>query len=327
MGSMRRGIAESIDADVRQALQAYSAEYVQRAHRGEVGDVSGADAARDAMALQDTLHGRAPSVPAVAPRRETVKVAPRPASAKPAKTQRSPGAIEPTLRRSSAPARKVPTRSAPVPATPPRETPPRRTLASRQQSSATSSIRATVPAPAQQKALTPSRPSPPADALPGTAGLPALLRRPPKTVLAEARSKNAVERQRLISAARAALSTVHKGAFPTAVARPAGDRAHQVIKGLERLQMAPPPQKSTSSGSTKRRRKKSSATRGTSLFRASLSAKVRRELEKADQLAADEAKKQSTRAMEGLPLAPRDYLLRGYGVPVSGGLPSLGRRS
>ena len=55
MGSMRRGIAESIDADLLQALQAYSTEYVQRAVRGEVGDVSAANAARDAMALQDTL--------------------------------------------------------------------------------------------------------------------------------------------------------------------------------------------------------------------------------------------------------------------------------
>lgn len=164
MGSMRRGIAESIDADLLQALQAFSTEYVQRAVRGEAGEVAAADAARDAMALQDTLHGRAPSLPAIAPRRETVKVAPRPASAKAAETQRPPEAKEPTHRRSSAPARKVPTRSAPVPDAPPRETPPKRTLPPRQQSSATSSIRATVPAPAQQKALTPPRPSPPEDA-------------------------------------------------------------------------------------------------------------------------------------------------------------------
>lgn len=326
MGSMRRGIAESIDADLLQALQAYSAEYVQRADRGVVGDVSDADAARDAMALQDTLHGRAPSVPAVAPRRETVKVAPRPASTKAAKTQRSHEAIEPTHRRSSAPARKVPTRSAPVPATP-RATPPKRTLPPHQQSSATSSIRATVPAPAQQKALTPSRPSPPADALPGTAGLPALLRRPPKTVLAEARLMNAVERQRLIAAARAALSAIHKGAFPSSVAGPAGDRAHQIINGVEKMQMTPLPRKPSSAGSKKRRRKRASASRGSAMSGASLAPEGRRELEKADQLAADEAKKQSTRATEGLPLAPRDHLLRGYGVPVSGGLPSLGRRS
>lgn len=327
MGSMRRGIAESIDADLLQALQAYSAEYVQRAVRGEVGDVSAADAARDAMALQDTLHGRAPSVPAVASRRETVKVAPRPASTKAAKAQRSHEAIEPSHRRSSAPARKVPTRSAPVPATPPRATPPKRTLPPHQQSSATSSIRATVPAPAQQKALTPSRPSPPADALPGTAGLPALLRRPPKTVLAEARLMNAVERQRLIAAARAALSAIDKGAFPSSVAGPAGDRAHQIIKGAEKMQMTPLPRKPSSAGSKKRRRKRASASRGSAMSGASLAPEVRRELEKADQLAADEAKKQSTRAMEGLPLAPRDHLFRGYGVPVSGGLPSLGRRS
>lgn len=138
---------------------------------------------------------------------------------------------------------------------------------------------------------------------------------------------SAAERQRLISAARAALSTVNKGAFSSSVAGPAGDRAHQIIKGVERMQMAPPPRKPHSAGSKKGRRKRGSASRGSSLSGASLAPEVRRELQKAEQLAAYQAKKQSTQAVESLPLTPRDHVLRAYGVPVSGGLPGLGRRS
>ncbi|MGP9684017.1 hypothetical protein [Brachybacterium sp. AOP3-A1-3] len=128
----------------------------------------------------------------------------------------------------------------------------------------------------------------------------------------------------MTTTARAALSELHKGAHPTKVARPAGDRACAIIKGIERMQLTSPVNKATTSSKKKAKRKLKG---GLAMTGASLQPAVRAQLEKAEREAAASAKSRNIDTAARLPLSSHQAMYRGYGIPVSGDLPSLGRRS
>lgn len=150
-------------------------------------------------------------------------------------------------------------------------------------------------------------------------GLPELLRREPAVVLKQARGLTPVERDRLLVVARSAMRTLETGSYPSSIARPAGDRAHQIIKGIERLQLVIPP---IPTKGKKKRKKKSKG--GIAVSGAKLAPAVRRQLNDDAHARASAARTGPLDEDERLLLRSRTPIYRGYGAPVSGGLPGLG---
>lgn len=313
MGQMRLDVASTVGDEVLRALQEMSRDYVRRAGRGELPDASHAEAAKDAMTLQDKLH-RMPPMPS-----------PR---------FRSDEAQQEASKRSDR--KQAPQNSAPTTVAPPRT--PRRVRPH--------SAKRSAPPPADvespQTGIRPTASAPPVassrpsravngtakrrDLLPSTEGLPLILRRNPAAVLAEAKKMNAVQRDHLLSVVRAAMGEVHRGTFPTRIARPASDRAHQLLKGVERLQFTTSPARlPAGSKSSKKKRKKSR--RGQFAPARKLSGSTRSELNAAAHAKVAEARTARPDEDETLLLPARGPLFRAYGVPVSGGLPGLGRRN
>lgn len=338
MPSLRQGVASAVGADVRIALQKMSANYVRNALSEEMDSSSAAAAAHDALSLQDALYGlsAADKKPSRNPKRSaeasttspteapatdtsTAQVRPEGKAQKPSRrsgkspstsSKSSPGTRQPASKNPFTPAPSVQVRRDRTVAAPPalRRSP---TSASRP----TAATARKMPAPRMLDE----------ELLPGTAGLPLMLRRRPSLVLKEARGKSAPAREKMISATRTALSALHKGAYPTMVARPAGDRAHEIIKGIERMQFTSPALKKAPS--SKGRKAKRKLNGGVPMAAASLRPEVRARLEKSEREAAATARSRSIDAASRLPVSSHQAMYRGYGVPVSGGLPSLGRRN
>lgn len=128
----------------------------------------------------------------------------------------------------------------------------------------------------------------------------------------------------LLTAARAALRTLHTGSFPTPVARPAGDRSHQIIVGIEQLQLTVAP---TLTGKASRKWKKSGATGSKTRLPAKMSPAVRKQLKDASNARARELRTQDSGEDERLLLRARNHIYRAYGAPLPAGQPDSNRRT
>lgn len=315
MSPMHQNVAGAVSDGVLRALQEMSSDYVRRALQGELESTTAVEAARDAMALQDTLHGHPPTPvqarahrarddavdavpPAREPRSDSHHQAPAPRKAPVAELQ-SRG----TSRRPTGPKSALSPAPAPAP-----------------------NMSRTAPRPAGTSRVPPAPPRPsPAPAMrerrreSDGPGLPELLRREPAAVLKQARGMTPVERDRLLIVARSAMRTLQTGSYPSSVARPAGDRAHQIIKGIERLQLVIPP---APTKGKKKRKKKSKG--GIPVSGAKLAPAARRQLNDDAHARANAARTRPLDEDERLLLPSRTPIYGGYGPPVSGGLPGLG---
>lgn len=311
MSSMRQNVSHTVDGDVLEDLRKMSTDYVRQAADGEIVGTSSVQAAQDAMALQDTLHGHARPktrpTPAQSSRPSTQPAQPRKPAPRPPQVdarETSPRSATTPQRAQRPPQSIIPERSGSghrpeAPANPARSPrPPAR--------------RDSVPAVSRSPQLTQG------------AGLPELLRREPSDVIAEARRKSPVERDMLLTAARAALRTLHTGSFPTSVARPAGDRAHQIIVGIERLQLTVAPSRT---GKASRKRKKAGAKGSKTELPSKMSPAVRKQLNDASNSRAQALRTQDSGEDERLLLRARDHLYRPYGAPLPAGQPNSNRRT
>lgn len=309
MSPMHQNVAGAVGDDVPRALQEMSSEYVRRALKGELESTTAVEAAQDEMALQDTLHGHPPTPvrrrenragdlaadavgPARAPLSDSQRLARTPPRARTADPQTSGTSRRPTGARSapSAPSKK--SRTAPAPA---------RTIP----------VSTAPPAPASRaRRLVADGP-----------GVPELLRRDLAEILEEARGMTPVERDRLLIAARSALRTLQTGSYPTSITRPAGDRAHHIIKGIERLQLVTPLVPPTLTKDKKKENKKSKG--AIAVSGAKLAPEVRKQLNDDAHARANAARMRPLDEDERLLLRSRTPIYRSYGAPVSGGLPGL----
>lgn len=338
MASLRQGVASAVDADVRLALQKMSTGFVHQALNDAKDPASAASAAHDAMSLQDALYGvptigaelpraakRSAPMPTTAPGEAPASAAPKapaPPERTPQKRAQTSRRTPPTSSASSSNPRQPTPKAPAIPAHSVQVRRPRTVAASPALRSGPSSPASPAPVTARPKPAPRVRDE---ELLPNTEGLPLILRRHPSLVLKEARGKSASAREQMITTTRAALSALHRGAYPTKVARPAGDRAHAIIKGIERMQLTSPAlKKSTSTKGKKAKRKKLKG--GVTMSGASLRPEIRAQLERSQRDAAATARSRDIDAATQLPLSPRRPIYRGYGIPVSGGLPSLGRR-
>lgn len=316
MSPMHQNVAGAVSDGVLRALQEMSSDYVRRALQGELESTTAVEAARDAMALQDTLHGHPPTPvqarahrarddavdavpPAREPRSDSHHQAPAPRKAPVAELQSRGTSRRPT---------------GPKPALSPAPAP---------------NMSRTAPRPAGMSRVPPAPPRPsPAPAMrerrceSDGPGLPELLRREPAAVLKQARGMTPVERDRLLIVARSAMRTLQTGSYPSSVARPAGDRAHQIIKGIERLQLVIHPTPPAPMKGKKKRKKKGKG--GIAVPGAKLAPAVRRQLNDDAHARANAARTRPLDEDERLLLPSRTPIYGGYGPPVSGGLPGLG---
>lgn len=338
MASLRQGIASTVDDDVRLALQKMSSKFVREALNDAKDPAAAASAAHDAMSLQDALYGvpaigaepsRAPKrsapVPRTAPVEALASAVPQMLAAperKPQKLARTSGKTPSIDSESSSNSRQLPPTARDTPAPNARARWTRPVIAPPALRRDPSSPASPAPATARTKPAPRVRDE---ELLPDTEGLPLILRRNPSLVLKEARGNSASAREQMITTTRAALSALHKGAYPTKVARPAGDRAYAIIKGIERMQLTSPALKKTTSPKGKKAKRKK-LKGGVAMSGASLRPEVRAQLERSQRDAAATARSRNLDAAAQLPVSSREPILRGYGVPVSGGLPSLGRR-
>ena len=76
MSSMRQNVSHTVDGDVLEDLRKMSTDYVRQAADGEIVGTSSVQAAQDAMALQDTLHGHAQDPERGPPRRSRADLPP-----------------------------------------------------------------------------------------------------------------------------------------------------------------------------------------------------------------------------------------------------------
>lgn len=338
MSSLRQGVASAVDADVRIALQKMSSDFVRDAVNGAKDSAAAAAAAHDAMSLQDALYGVSAAVTEQVRKPKHSASAPATTPAETYAAAASAGQNIPkreTQRFSRRSGRPSSTGSKSFPVS--FQSPSKKPLVSASSVQLDRMRKAAVPPSLRHGPSSASRPTvatdrkkPPSrvldeDLLPGTEGLPPMLRRRPSLVLKVARGKSAPEREQMIATARAALSSLHKGTFPTPVARPAGDRAHAILKGIERMQLTAPAVRQA--GASKRKKSKKKLRGGLAMAGASLAPGVRKQLEKTERDAAASAKSRNIDTVAQLPLSSRPPIYRGYGIPVSGGLPSLGRRN
>lgn len=311
MSSLRQNVSHTVDNDVIDALRKMSSDYVRRAADGEIVGTSAAQAAQDAITLQDTLHGHA------RPKARPTTAHPSRPSARPAQPRKG------APRSPQVDARETASRIVPAPQRSQR--PPQSIIPERLGSGHR-------PGAAALPAKGPRRPTqldgfPPISRSPQQAkgtGLPELLRRDPSDVIAEARRKSPVERDMLLTVARAALRTLHTGSFPTSVARPAGDRAHRIIVGIERLQLTVAPSRT---GKASRKRKKTGAKDSKTGLPAKMSPAVRKQLNDASSARARALRTQDSGEDERLLLRTRRHIYRAYGAPLPAGQPDSNRRT
>lgn len=311
MSSMKQNVSHTVDNDVLEALRKMSSDYVRRATVGEIVGTSASQAAQDAIALQDTLHGHARPkkrpAPAQSSRPSTQPAQPR----KPAPRPPQVDARETSPRAVSAPQQAQ---------HPPQSNVPERLGSGHRPGSP--ALPAKGPRPPARRDSGPAVPRSPQQTQ--GAGLPELLRREPSDVIAKARRKSPVERDMLLTAARAALRTLHTGSFPTSVARPAGDRAHQIIIGIERLQLTVAPSRT---GKASRKRKKTGAKGSKTELPAKMSPAVRKQLNDASNARARKLRTQESVEDERLLLRARNHIYRAYGAPLPAGQPDSNRRT
>lgn len=313
MSSLRQNVGRTVDSDVLEALRRITSDYVRRAADGEIVGTSATQAAHDAMALQDTLHGH------TRPKTRRIPAQPSRPSAQPARPRKS------VPRPPQVDARETASRVTPAPQPAQRPTrslvPKRLGLGSDHRSGA-----AALPARGPRR---PTRrdDGPAVSRSPQQvqgAGLPELLRRDPSDVIAEARRKSPVERDMLLTAARAALRTLHTGSYPTYVARPAGDRAHRIIVGIERLQLTAAPSRANKAS---RKRKKAGAKGNKTGLPSMMSPAVRKQLNDASNARAQALRARESSGGEQLLLRRRDHIYRAYGAPLPAGQPDSNRRT
>lgn len=311
MSSLRQNVSHTVDNDVLEALRKLSSDYVRRAADGEIVGTSTSQAAQDAMPLQDTLHDHARPMT-------------RPAPAQPSRPSTKPSQpLKPAPRPPQVDARETSPRATSTPQRaqrPPQSNVPERLGSGHRPGSP--ALRVKSPRPPARRDSGPAVPRSPQQTQ--GAGLPELLRRKPSGVIAEARRKSPVERDMLLTAARAALRTLHTGSFPTSVARPAGDRAHQIIVGIERLQLTVAPSRT---GKASRKRKKAGAKGSKTGLPAKMSPAVRKQLNDASNARARELRNQESGEDERLLLRARNHIYRAYGAPLPAGQPDSNRRT
>lgn len=313
MSSLRQSVSHTVDNDVLEALRKMSSDYVRRAADGEIAGTSATQAPHDAMALQDTLHGHA------RPKTRPTPAQPSRPSALPARPRKS------VPRPSQFDARETASRvaSAPQPAQlPPRSLIPERLSLRSDHRSGAAALPARGPRRPTRRDDGPAVSRSPQQVQ--GAGLPELLRRDPSDVIAEARRKYPVERDMLLTAARAALRTLHTGSYPTYVARPAGDRAHRIIVGIERLQLTAAPSRANKAS---RKRKKAGAKGSKTGLPAKISPAVRKQLNDASTARAQALRAQESGEGERLLLRARNHIYRTYGAPLPAGQPDSNRRT
>jgi hypothetical protein len=309
---MHQNVASAVGDAVLEALQEMSLDYVRRTVQGELESTTAVEAAQDAMALQDTLHGHPPTPVQARANRTCDVAADTIPPAHPSDRQ--------FLARSSRDAPVASSRSSGTPRRPARE---------KLAPSPELKKSGTAPTPAETARVTtaPAGPSPAPIVRESRRGfdgpgLPELLRREPAAVLKQARGMTPVERDRLLVAARSAMRTLQTGSYPSSIGRPAGDRAHQIIKGIERLQLDIHPTPPAPMKGKKKRKKKSKG--GIAVPGAKLAPAVRRQLNDDAHARANAARTRPLDEDERILLPSRTPIYGGYGPPVSGGLPGLG---
>lgn len=312
MSSLRQNVGRMVDSDVLEALQKMSSDHDRRAADREIAKTSATQTGHDATERQDTLLGHA------RPKTRPTSVQPSRPSAQPARPQKS------FSRPPQVDARETASRVAPAPQPAQRPTrslvPERLGLGSDHRSGA-----ARFPSRSPRRRARRDE-GPAVSRSPQQvqgAGLPELLRRDPSDVIAEARRKSPVERDMLLTAARAALRTLHTGSYPTYVARPAGDRAHRIIVGIERLQLTAAPYRANKAS---RKRKKAGAKGSKTGLPATMSPAVRKQLNDASNARAQALRAKESSEDERLLLRSRDHIYRAYGAPLPAGQPDSNRR-
>ena len=303
MSPMHQNVAGTVSDDVLRALQEMSSPNVRQGLNDALESTNAVDAAQDAMTLQDTLpghpfrpvQGRAnrardvtadavPPVRAPLSDRQHLTRSPRIAHAadlQPSRSSRRPAEAKPAPSPASNKSRTAPkpagtARVNTAPAGPP-------------------------PAPvARERRRAPDGPS-----------LTELLRREPAAVLKQARGMTPVDRDRLLIVARSAMRTLQTGTYPSSIARPAGDRAHQIIKGIERLRLVIHPTPPAPMKGKKKRKKKGKG--GIAVPGAKLAPAVRRQLNDDAHARANAARTRPLDEDERLLLPSRTPIYGGYG--------------